>query len=157
MDMLATETCRLFLPAAFIQTGEGVFASYQTEGYCRLTALKENDTEDVLSIILSLLYGIEDAQCHYIYPDEYQINQESIFVKRGLHQVKAVYLPEEKASPLSEKVISLLRHLEGTVDEEGREYLDDAVTFIRQDAFCSKAVIHHLEKLRKEVYLCGVK
>lgn len=157
MDMLTLKTCKLFLPAAFIKTEESVIASYQTEGCCRLSGLREIDTEDILSIVLSLLLGIDDAQRHYIFPNEYEINEESIFVQKGLHQAKVVFIPEKKDIPLADKIAVLLEELKETAHEEGKEYLDDAITFIRQDTYGSKAVIHHLEKLRKEVYLCGVK
>ncbi len=58
---------------------------------------------------------------------------------------------------MADKIAFLLEELKETAHEEGKEYLDDAIAFIRKDTFGSKAVIHHLEKLRKEVYLCGVK
>lgn len=57
MDMLTIKTCKLFLPAAFIKTEENVIASYQTEGCCKLSSLKEIDTEDILSIVLSASFG----------------------------------------------------------------------------------------------------
>ena len=82
MDMLTLKTCKLFLPAAFIKTEENVIASYQTEGCCKLSSLKEIDTEDILSIVLSLLLGIDDAQRHYIFPNEYEINRDRILVQK---------------------------------------------------------------------------
>lgn len=157
MDMLTLKTCKLFLPAAFIKTEENVIASYQMEGCCKLSSLKEIDTEDILSIVLSLLLGIDDAQRHYIFPNEYEINRDRILVQKGLHQAKLVFIPEKQDISMADKIAFLLEELKETAHEEGKEYLDDAIAFIRKDTFGSKAVIHHLEKLRKEVYLCGVK
>lgn len=157
MDMLTLETCKLFLPAAFIQTEEDVIASYRTEGFCKLSALKEFETEDLLSIIISLLEGIDDAQRHYIFPDEYVMNDESIYVQRDLRQIKMIFIPEKEERLLNDKIAALLEYLKEKGTEEGREYIEDAIAFVRQNTFGSKAVIHHLQTLRKEAYLCGVK
>lgn len=157
MDMLTLETCKLFLPAAFIKTEKEVIASYQTEGYGRLSDLKEIETEDIFNIVLSLLEGVDDAEHHYIFANEYEINTESVFVQKGMHKAKVLFIPEKRDRPLEEKIAALLEELKENAHEEGKEYLEDAINFIGQNTFGSKAMTHHLEKLRKEVYLCGIK
>ena len=157
IDLLTMEACRLFLPAAFIKTEEGVTASYHTEGYRRLADFQEMSTENVFNIMLSLTESVKDAQRHYIFEDEYEIAMDNIFVDQKISRARLLFLPAEQDVPLVDKMTVLLAKLAEIAPEEGREYIDDAIAFIRQEAFGSKAVIHHLEKLRKEIYLCGVK
>ncbi len=157
MDMLTLETCKIFLPAAFIQTEEEVIASYRTEGFCNLSTLKEIETEDLLSVVLSLLEGIDDAQRHYIFPNEYVVNDESVYVQKDLHQAKLIFIPEKEDIALNDKIVALLENLKEKGTEDGKEYMEDAIAFVRQNTFGGRAVIRHLEKLRKEVFLCGVK
>ena len=90
--------------------------------------------------------GIDDAQRHYIFPNEYEINRDRILVQKGLHQAKLVFIPEKQDISMADKIAFLLEELKETAHEEGKEYLDDAIAFIRKDTFGSKAVIHHLEK-----------
>lgn len=84
---------------------------------------------------MSLLLGIDDAQRHYIFPNEYEINRDRILVQKGLHQAKLVFIPEKQDISMADKIAFLLEELKETAHEEGKEYLDDAIAFIRKDTF----------------------
>ena len=38
----------------------------------------------------------------------------------------------------------------------GEGYIDSAAEFLASDEYGYKAQLHHLENLRREVYLCGI-
>ena len=54
-DILTSGRCSLFFPAGFIQDEEKIKGIYRTEGYRKLSSLSTISTEDIFTIVLSIL------------------------------------------------------------------------------------------------------
>ncbi|WP_161874788.1 hypothetical protein ACPW7J_08910 [Ihubacter sp. rT4E-8] len=156
LDILTAGAGSLFLPVGFVRDEEFLFGHYKTEGYRKLTAMKEIGTEDILGIVLGLLHGIWQGERVYLFSEIYEILPEYIFVSRGYDVIKMVFVPAEEQKKLTDKLRDLLLYLRERGHSEGYAYIDQALEFLHED-WGYRALVHRLESLRREVYLCSVK
>ena len=154
-ELLTLGVCPLFLKASFISSGESLSASYQSEGFRPLTLLSTLSAEEALSIVLAVMQGVHQCEKHYIFAGQFEINTQCIFVDPLFSKVKLVYRPAEKEQTLLQKMELLLKELQKQCSEEGTSYLDSALSVFRNDDYGYKSLLHQLEKLRREAYLCG--
>lgn len=155
-EILTMGLCSFFFRGSFVKSGGTCRGFFQTDGYRRLSSFKEFSTEDIFSIVIAVLQGVISSERHYIFSEEYEISFSTVFADKGLSSVKLVFAPAEERIPLPEKLVSLLKGLKVKGCSEGLSYIDSAVEFIEQNGFNDKAVLHHLENLRREVYLCSI-
>lgn len=156
LDILTLGLCRFFFSGSFVCDSGRILASYQTEGFRRLTSLKHIGTEDIFTIVISVLQGASAGERHYIFSEEYDIDAESVFVDKSISAVKLIFTPSVYKNTLSEKMIHLLHFFREVGADEGIPYIDNAAAFIEENGENDHAVIHHLENLRREIYLCSV-
>ncbi|MGN0659307.1 MAG: hypothetical protein ACI4LA_06840 [Emergencia sp.] len=156
VDILTMGLSQMFLPAGFVREENILIASFRTEGYRPLSAIVEMHTEDVLKAALSLLQGAGQGEKVYLLPEYYEVRSDCIFVDKGFDRVRMIFVPSETPLSFSEKLADLLDDLKERSHEEGRRYVEDAAEYVRRHPWSSRSVRHHLETLRREVYLCGV-
>lgn len=155
-DILNAGDSGLFLPAGFVEE-DGVFHGYfRTEGYRKLSSAGEVGTEAMLGLLLKLLHGIRQAEQRYISSELYEIRPDCVFVDEGYRDLRLVYVPAEDMLPLPEKLAALLQALQKQCTGEGLSYLNRAAEFLKED-WGWRALVHRLEELRREAYLCSVK
>lgn len=184
-DILTAGVSRLFLPVGFVEEGELLSGHFRTEGYRKLSSVSEIGTEDIFAVILGILRGVWQAERLYLFSEMYEIRPDCIYVDRGYSDVRLVFIPagrdrlpdslasekpetvseagtggadrsSEGPLPLTEKLVLLLEYLRKRGSREGWSYIDSAVGFLRED-WGYKALVHRLEELRREIYLCSVK
>lgn len=156
MEILTLGLCSFFFKGSFIRSEASLLGTFETKGFRKLSSLNEIGTEDILTIAISILQGAVKGEQHYIFSDEYEIDVNTVFVDKSISAVKVIYLPSAEKTELSAKIGHLLRLLKGRCAEEGRAYLDNAIDFIENSGFNDQSVVHHLENLRREVYLCSI-
>jgi len=156
-EILALDICKVFLEVGFVDTGDQLVANYRTEGFCSLQNLSEMRTEDILSVAIELLHGIYQSEKHCIFSELYQIEPRLIFTDRTFGRVKMIFRSDPEKRPASEKLSELLHYLQKKGSEEGATYIENAAEVVRKEEYGYKAVVHHLENLRREVYLCSVR
>lgn len=159
-DILTLGAAELFLPVSFTEdaesTEDGFTGVWRTEGYRRLAAVRSMDTEDILSTVILLLRGMRQSEKLYLFAEIFEIDADIVYVDKSFSAVKLVFMPRRTAQSPEEKIVMLLRQLREKGSEEGRGYIDNAVCFLRENQYGIQAAIHHLETLRKEVYLCSI-
>lgn len=155
-DILSAGGSSLFLPAGFVEDSGTLYGYFETEGYRKLSSAGEVGTEALLGLLLKLLRGIRQTEQIYIFSEMYEIRPDCCFVDRDGRDLRMVYVPARRRLPLAEKLAALLKTLQGQCTEEGRRYLSRAAAYLQED-WGYRALVHRLEELQREAYLCGVK
>lgn len=156
MELLTLGICSLFLRGSFVSKGDIVTAAYLSEGYRPLDSLKHISTVDALSVVTALFAGAHQCEKHYIYADEFELDSGCIYVKKDFSDVRVIYIPAKNRTSMTEKSAALLQNLAEKCTREGAAYLKKASDMIREDEYGCKSVLHLLEKLGREAYLCGI-
>lgn len=158
-DILAAGASRLFLPAGFVEEGELLSGHFRTEGYRKLSSMGDIGTENIFSVILGILRGVWQTERIYLFSEMYEIFPDCIYVKQGYTDIRMVYVPSEIQKPpksLTEKLEALTEYLRKHGSQESWPYMDKVIAFLGGD-WGHRALVHRLEELRREVYLCSVK
>lgn len=155
-EILALGECGFFFRGSFAYMGECAEGCFETEGYRRLSSLKEIGTEDILSIAVFLLQGVMQGERNYLFAERYAIDCDTVFVDKSISNVKLIYTPPVENTELMDKMILLLQNLRCKGHEEGYDYIDHAIGFMTSEGYNLRAVISYIESLRREVYLCSI-
>lgn len=155
-EILTLNLCKLFFPVTFTVEGDEISGSYKIEGFKKLSVVNYIGTEDILSIVISLLKDMASCENHYIFCDEYEIDEDTVFVDKSYFMVKMIYRPCSQVKTGPERLLDLINQLKVKTSEEGLPYIEAVTEYISNNNFSYSSVIHYLEKMRKEVYLCGI-
>lgn len=156
LDILTSGRCALFFPVGFIKESGQIKGVYCTEGYRNLSAIENISTEDIFTVAISILHGVHQSEKLYLYQEMFALSPESVYVDQCFSTVKLIFIPAARQISLPEKLIGLLQELRKKGNPEGYGYLDDGIEFLRENQFGYQVAVHHLESLRKEVYLCNI-
>ncbi len=156
-ELLTMGLCDLFLQAGFVEDGEQLIGHYRTDGYRSLDSVSEITAEESLSVMIQLFRGIYQCEKHCLFENLFRLDPCRLFVNEDFSKVKTVFIPEEEEKPLTEKLADVISFLGEKGTEESAGYTERARNLILKDEYGYKAQVHHLENLRREVYLCGVK
>ncbi len=157
VELLSLGLCDLFLPAGFVEEDGTLTCMYKTEGFRPLSSVLELSTEEIFSVAISLLHGVYQCEKHGIFSENFAVNVDCIFVDKGFDRIKMIYRKEVGAgTDFSKKLAALMRMLREKGAPSGEGYIDSAAEFLASDEYGYKAQLHHLENLRREVYLCGI-
>lgn len=155
-ELLVMGVCSLFLKAGSVEKEETLEISYVTEGFRPLDTIAEFSTEEILAIGSELLHGIYESEKHCIFAERFQIEECCIFTDFSVSQVKMIFIPAENNESAEEGIAHLLESLSRRGTDEGKGYIQKAVSILRSNRYGYKALMHQFENLRREVYLCGV-
>lgn len=155
-DILTAGASRLFLPVGFVEDGGLLSGHFRTEGYRRLSSVASAGTGELLGIVLAILHGVWQTERIYLFSELYEIRNDCIYVESDFRDVRLAFIPAAEETPLTDKLTVLLQSLRGLGSREGYGYIDKAAAFLQED-WGYRALIHRLEELRREVYLCSVK
>lgn len=156
IELLTLGICNLFLKGSFINSWDVLTASYQCEGYRRLDTMEWISAEDALSVVTALYMGVHQCGQYYIPDDSFEVESRYIYIRKDFSDVKVLYMPAQIGSSIAEKIADLLLHLADKCSQEGAVYLRKCSEIVREDRYGYKSVLHQLEKLRQEAYLCGI-
>lgn len=156
-ELLTLGICDLFFKTVFVEQEDKIMLNCQTEGFKSLDSMSELSTEEILSVAVSLLHGFYQSESHFLFTELFSLHPRWIFTDRSFSQIKMIFVPAEKKEPFPLKMDQLLKELKSKCHGEGTGYIDSACNFILEDEYGYKSLIHQLENLRREVYLCGVK
>lgn len=156
VEILSLGLCSLFLPAGFVEEAGVRTCSYKTEGYRPLSSVSSLPTEAILSVAISLLHGAYECEKHCIFSEDFTTEMDCIFVDQGFNRIKMIYRKKAEDTGFSKDLAALLMALSEKGTAAGKGYIENAAEFLVSDEYGYKAQLHHLENLRREVYLCGV-
>ena len=156
IEVLTLGFCKSFLPVCFVKSSETLAANYNVSGYRKLSSIKNIAIGDLLNIVIGILHGMFDGEKHLLFSDEYEINDDTVFVDKGYSNIKMIYIPSKEESTGPEKIISFLNIILRKSSKEGEKYIKNIIDKILEVDFTYYGLINQIEEMRQEIYLCGI-
>ena len=112
MEILSNKGMRLFLPATFMEDEYGNIISYvDGEGYVKLNQIGHIGQVKAIDMIGMLVDGMRDASNNYVFPEEYEVSENTLFVNRDLSTLRLMFKPSKENERLKEErgeILSLI-------------------------------------------------
>ena len=155
-EALLSGSCRGVLPLGIIDSAgeENVF--YKTEGFLRLSELTDVKAGDILTIVERILECVETCRDCLIFPGEYILSLDTIYVTSDLKEARIAYIPTEHYVSEEGAISSLIYTMKGLTTENGKTYLDTLGTMLECTNLKLRRVIGFIEELKEEIRLCGI-
>ena len=90
-DILTMGETGLFLPVCFIEADGKIGATYDSDGYDRLTAIKDKSAGLLLGCVRSIMEKSERAESSCFFSGEYSVDPRYIFIERGTGEAALIY------------------------------------------------------------------
>ena len=104
MEILSNKGIRLFLPATFMEDEYGNIISYvDGEGYVKLNQIGHIGQVKAIDMIGMLVDGMRDASNNYVFPEEYEVSEKTLFVNRDLSTLRIMFKPSKENERLKEE------------------------------------------------------
>jgi len=156
MEQLSMETMKVFFPVSFMKEETCIAAVFQTDGYRPLAHIHNLSTEDMFQMFCQLLAEMENNEKHYLFPDCYCIDENTVYFDSLKNRVKMVFLPCEEALHGKEQLRSLVLVCKDLVSEEGKHFLEDFAKLLEKAELNYRSAIHHCELMQQEIYVCDI-
>ena len=156
IEILTLGFCEDFLPVCFVKNEKDLVANYKITGFRCISAITNIKAGDILNILVSLFYGIADGEKHLVFLNEYNINEKTIYVDDQLICIKIMYMPSLQPIKNHQKIIDFVDSISEKASIEGKKYLKKIKKIITEESSSYYSLIHQIEIMRQEVYLCGI-
>jgi len=155
-DQLAMGTMGVFFPVSFIMEETNLTAVFQTDGYRPLSQIQKISTEDVFRIFCHIVMAMENNEKHYLLPEQYVINRDTVYFDLLSGRVKMIFLLNRDATPGVEQLCYLAQACNTMVHEEGEPYLESLIDELQKGGASYRSIIHRCELLQQEIYVCDI-
>ena len=125
-EILLQGGCSMILPFSLVQGKDFCFGVYHTEGYLPLRLVEKLNAAQVLTLAEKILRLIDTCRDHLLFPEEYVLNSDTLYVCRDFSEVKLLYRPAgEKNRTRSDlrDLQELLQELKPITTGNGRHFL----------------------------------
>ena len=156
MEQLAMGTMAVFLPVSFVEDGPGITGIFQADGCRALCCMHSLSTEDAFQMLCQLMTAMEDNEKHYLFPDRYLIDMETVFFDPLKNRVKMLFRPNQEGLSGKEQLCRLALACKAIVSEEGHGYLDSWAEELQKADLSYRSAIHRCELLQQEIYVCDI-
>ena len=155
-EQLNMGTLKGFLPVSFIQTDRGCVGVYQMEKYVRAKSMPDTTIDILLHVIDRLLHLMEKMERNYVFPEDYLLTEETVYVDFENKEVRLIYMENQDKLSGKTQLCYLLAQWEDIASAEGAGYLRGLRSYLEEHQVGYRSAIHHVETLRHEVDVCGV-
>ena len=156
-EVLLSGNCRGVLPMGIIEKEGIVWGLFNTEGFVRISDLTELTAGDILTAVERTLECVEACRDCLIFPGEYVLSTDTLYLTEDLSEARIVYIPTEHYVSEEGAISSLIYAMKGLTTENGRTYLDTLGTMLECTNLKLRRVIGFIEELKQEIGLCGIK
>lgn len=155
-EVLTEGRCKGIFPISLVDTGSEIKGYYSTSGYIRLSCCKNLSAEKVLTIVEKAVSAIEECGQYLIFPEEFIMNLDTVYIKEDFEEAKFTYIPDKSKTGGLTKIVGFIHDLKKIATDNGKLYLDmlkdlfatERVSFVRIQAF--------IIQLKREVKLCNI-
>ncbi len=151
IDILVEGVCRGIFPLSIVHKNDMLIACYNIAGYKRLSQFKNLSAESILTIIEKIIIAMEECCQYLIFPEEFIMNTNTIYVDEQLKTVKFTYIPDSDGEKIKNKFARLLNDLKITTTDNGRLYLEMLIQLCSVDNLSYKKLRLLVAKLSQEV------
>ncbi len=173
VEILRRGECRLFLPVSvtYGEEGEPKRIVILKNGFARLGERSLLDAYTALGLLGIFADGMRDAAEHYLFPEDYEVNTETVYTDPEASTVKLAFrpvrrlaadrmvLPGRRVLPergngilpdaFREQVGELASLLIPLVNEEAAQAVRDGAALFREDGFGPTQAFLELAAMRK--------
>lgn len=155
-DILLSGKCRGVLPLGIVRSKESISGFYSTEGYIRLSSLHDIKAGDILTIAERVLECAEICRDALIFPGEYVLSADTVYISDDLTEARIAYIPEGRSMSEEGAISLFIYSLKKHTTENGRIYLETLGSMLEIKGLKLYKVIGFIEELREEINLCGI-
>lgn len=149
-NILTESVCKSIFPISIICSNEQIIGYYKTGEYRRISDYNELTAESILTFIEIFLLAIEECNQYLIFPDEYVINSNTVYVDRNFKNVKITYVPDRRRLKTSIKLKFFVNELKRITSSSDIMYLNMLEELLGTDSISYLKIRYFVTKLRHE-------
>ena len=149
--------CPAFLPLSIASGRDSKRALIRTGGYFKLSLFKNAGTCTCIDLITLVMYKIEIAKDYMIYPEEYILNPETIYVSEDLVDVKFAFAPADDCEDFGEcaVLLSIIVSFMEIGNEDAKTYLGELYNQIKLRKLSNGRMIAIMQDMKREARIRG--
>lgn len=172
LDIISDNACSLFLPVTFAQEDNYVRMLFLADGYKLLKNESEINAAECIDIIYDVFCKMRNAMKRYIFPDEYVMDEDTVFVSGSFKDVRVIFKPADTKKKSANSFMecrqitgedSIVKNIEVICDmlkkrctEKATAYIEKALECIKNDNYGIENAISNLRLIKKEIYRLGI-
>ncbi len=150
-ETLLRGNCSGILPFSLLQGENFCFGVYHTEGYLRLRHMEKLDAEQILLLAERILRLIERCSDCLLFPEDYILNPDTLYVRRDLSEIRLAYLPACGKTDVRRSLRDLLAELKPLTGGNGLQSLKFLGYLLECEDRKTDRIIGCLEDRRREI------
>lgn len=155
-DVLVSGCCEAILPMSMICVGEGKTGIYNTEGYKSLSSMKNINASEILLLVKKVLIMRDICSDYMFFPEEYVLSTETVYLSEKNGDTKLTYISTKNGTSGDKSMIYFLQRLKQLTTDNGQLYLETLIQLFLCENLRTERIIGFIEKLRYEIYTCGI-
>ena len=156
-ETLLAGSCDAFFPMSIIRDKKNTRGIFDTSGFHKLADLEGLSASQVLSLAEDVLLLIEKCEDYLFFPEEYILSAETVYINEESKKLKLIYIPNERKASFFKSLAYFFHQMKSVTTENGRVYLDTLSALLSSGNLRTERVIGFIEKLKQEIYLCGIR
>ena len=148
--------CKGILPLSIVRKKGGMIGYYSTSGYIRLSDLHELTVSGILTVAEETVAAIQECGQYLIFPEEYVINTDTVYIREDFKQIKFTYIPDRYSVSGRKKFSAFLEQLKDMTTENGRMYLDMLSQLSDTENLSLMKMKAFISRLKREAGIYGI-
>ena len=155
-NMIISGKCSALLPANIVGSTEYYRIIYNTSGYRKLSYYREIGAFDILDIAGKILACIDYLKDYLIFPEEYLLTPDFIFISEEFRKLRIAYAPTQKESSETAAISYCIFSLRKIADRSGKMYLETLGNILESGNFKLSGVLSSIDEMKREIKLYGI-
>lgn len=144
------------LDANYIVTGEIVKVYYSISNFSSMKNLNSIGAIEAVNLLGGVMECIFDLSDHLIWPEEYIINENIVFIS-DTGEIKFAYIPDKNRIDLKIKVKEIYEKIFEKTNLTGKEYLEIIMREMESNKVNSKEkIIKLVNSIKEEINVYGI-
>ncbi len=144
------------LPLSIVRKNGVIVGYYATAGYKRLSDFNELTVSGILTVAEETVRAIEECGRYFIFPEEYVINADTVYIRDDFKEIKFTYIPDRYSVNGRKKFSAFLEQLKQITTENGCLYLDMLSQMSDTENLSLQKMKSFIIRLRREAGISGI-
>lgn len=154
VDVIAAGTCKSIVPVSIAYRGDNLIGYYNIDGFKRISHYSQLTAESILTFLELFFFAMEDCQQFLIFPEEYVINTNTVYVDDSFKTVKFTYISDKDNHGTRTKVKYFINELGKLTTTEGKTYLNMLKELVDVENISYRKIRMFIEKLKHDAKKC---
>ncbi|HKK95575.1 MAG TPA: DUF6382 domain-containing protein [Anaerovoracaceae bacterium] len=146
IDIINMNYDRTFLKTNIIECDDELVLVYDIDEY-KNADMKELNIKEALQLIKKILIYEEINENHLIFPEDYLINRDNIYIRKDNFDIKLIYYPDFENKGLYEKIKTLINEISVNFKYGEKALLDSILDDMDSDSFNTLIIVDKIETL----------